>query len=74
MVTDFNQLDLTKQYTYADYLTWTFDDRVELFKGWVKKMSPAPNMSHQRISWNLSGELAYYLKANSCAAFSPLLT
>jgi len=70
MVTDFNQLDLTKQYTYADYLTWTFDDRVELFKGWVKKMSPAPNMSHQRISWNLSGELAYYLKANSCAAFS----
>lgn len=70
MVTDFSQLDLSKQYTYADYLTWTFDDRVELFKGWVKKMSPAPNMSHQRISWNFSGEIAYYLKGKRCAAFS----
>ncbi len=70
MITDFRQLDLNKRYTYADYLTWMFDERVELFKGWVKEMSPAPNMSHQRISWNLSGEISQYLKGRSCAAFS----
>lgn len=31
-ITSFDQLDLTKQYTYADYLTWQFEERVELFK------------------------------------------
>jgi Uma2 family endonuclease len=70
MITDFKQLDINKRYTYADYLTWMFDERVELFKGWVKKMSPAPNMSHQKISWNLSYEIAGYLKDKPCAAFS----
>ncbi len=70
MITDFNQLDLSKKYTYADYMTWMFEDRVELFKGWVKKMSPAPNMSHQRISWNLAGKIAHYMDSIQCAAFS----
>jgi Uma2 family endonuclease len=70
MITDFNQLDLNKQYTYADYLTWTFDDRVELFKGWVKRMSPAPNRSHQQVSFNTSRIIGNYLVGNSCAAFT----
>ena len=70
MITDFNQLDLSKQYTYADYLTWTFEERVELFKGWVKKMSPAPNLTHQRISWQLAMEIGNYIKRKSCIAFS----
>lgn len=70
MITDFNQLDLNKQYTYADYLTWTFDDRVELFKGWVKKMSPASNLSHQRISWQLTMEIGHFIREQSCDAFS----
>jgi Uma2 family endonuclease len=70
MITDFNQLDLNKRYSYADYLTWMFDDRVELFKGWVKKMSPAPNRGHQRISWQMTIEIGTYLKDKPCAAFS----
>jgi hypothetical protein len=32
MITDINQLDLTKRYTYADYLTWQFKERVELLE------------------------------------------
>jgi hypothetical protein len=32
-VTDFSQLDLSKTYTYADYLTWQFSERIELIKG-----------------------------------------
>ena len=70
MITDFNQLDLNKRYSYADYLTWMFDDRVELFKGWVNKMSPAPNVNHQRISWNVSNKIGNYLNYKSCAAFA----
>ena len=54
MITDLSQLDLSKQYSYADYLTWQFSDRVELIKGWIHKMSPAPKRRHQRVSINLT--------------------
>ena len=33
MITDINLLDLNKSYTYTDYLTWQFDEMVELIKG-----------------------------------------
>jgi Uma2 family endonuclease len=62
MITDINQLDLTKQYTYADYLTWWFQDRVELIKGYVFKMSPAPSNSHQNICGNLYVSFFSYIK------------
>ena len=48
-ITDISQLDFKKQYTYADYLTWRFEERVELIKGWLHKMSPAPRRIHQKI-------------------------
>ena len=32
-ITDINQLDLTKSYTYADYLNWRFHEGVELIMG-----------------------------------------
>ena len=70
MITDINQLDLTKQYTYADYLTWQFTDRVELIKGWIRKMSPAPNVIHQKISFNLSVELGNFFKNSNCNVFA----
>jgi len=70
MVTSFDQLDLTKQYTYADYLTWQFSDRVELIKGWVYKMSPAPMRSHQGISMKLSSKISNYLNNKSCKVYA----
>jgi hypothetical protein len=39
VVTNFSDLDLTKEYTYADYMLWQFSERVELIKGYIKKMS-----------------------------------
>jgi len=57
-ITDISQLDFSKQYTYADYLTWQFSESVELIKGWLYKMSPAPKIRHQRIS----GEIEYLLR------------
>lgn len=66
MVTDFNQLDLSKKYTYADYLTWWFEQRVELIRGQILKMSPAPSNSHQKVIGNLYGEMFSYLKYKKC--------
>jgi len=68
-VTNFSDLDLTKTYSYADYLLWQFQDRVELIKGFIQKMSPAPGMVHQRISNNLSFELNNYFKRKDCDVF-----
>jgi len=70
MITDINQLDFKKKYNYADYLTWKFQERVELFKGRIFKMSPAPNLRHQRICGDFHGELYIHLKGKSCQVFS----
>jgi len=59
-------LDLTKRYTYADYLTWMDDARRELIDGFVKLMCPAPNLRHQVISSNLNGIFWQYLRGKKC--------
>lgn len=69
MVKRIEDLDANKHYTYADYLTWQFDEWVELIKGKVFKMSPAPNITHQRISFQLGGIIWSYLKDKDCQAF-----
>ncbi len=61
---DIDQLDFTKQYTYTDYLTWHFKERVELIKGWIKKMSPAPKRKHQKISGNIFGYIWNFVRLN----------
>jgi Uma2 family endonuclease len=65
-----SDLDLSKTYTYADYLKWTFDERLELIKGKIFKMSPAPGSLHQIISSAVSNELYNYLKGKPCRVFS----
>jgi Uma2 family endonuclease len=66
----FADLDINKTYTYADYLKWKFEERVELIKGKIFKMSPAPNLIHQRISGELYGQLWSFLKGKPCRVFS----
>ena len=68
-VTDFSQLDLNKTYTYADYLTWRFQERVELIKGWIYKMSPAPKRLHQEVEGNLYLELGVFFRKKSCEVY-----
>jgi Uma2 family endonuclease len=69
-ITDYNQLDVNGSYTYADYMRWYFSERVELIRGKIRKMSPAPNVRHQSISRNLSGELFLLLKNQPCKFFA----
>ena len=61
-VSSFDDIDLSLTYSYAHYLNWRFDDRVELIKGQVFKMSPAPSPYHQQISVRLASELFMFLK------------
>lgn len=70
MITRLDQLDLNKTYSYADYLTWKFSERVELLRGRIFKMSPAPSRKHQRTSMNLAGALWIHLKSTDCKVFS----
>ena len=70
MITDINQLDLSKQYTYADYLTWAFDERVELIRGWISIMSPAPLRVHQGIATSLIFQIQGYLINKQCKLYS----
>ena len=65
-----SDLDLTKTYTYADYLKWTFDERLELIKGKIFNMSPAPGSKHQLISGTVFNEFFNYLKGKPCMVFS----
>ena len=70
MITKFEDLDLSKKYTYADYLTWQFQERVELLRGRIFKMSPSPNTKHQRISREIFLEIGFFLRKKSCEVFS----
>lgn len=69
MITDINQLDSSKSYTYADYLTWSFPDRVELILGKIFKMSPAPTSRHQYVISVIQGNIFNFLKGKSCKVF-----
>ena len=66
----FADLDLNQTYTYADYLKWQFEERVELIRGRIFKMSPAPGFQHQLISSDIHGFLWSYLRGKSCKVFS----
>ena len=65
-----DDLDFSKTYTYADYYSWRFEERLELIKGKIFRMSPAPSGNHQIISGNISGELYNFLKGKVCKVFS----
>ena len=68
-ITDISQLDFKKQYTYADYLTWRFEERVELIKGWLYKMSPAPGRYHQKVEGVLHAKIWHYFENSNCEVY-----
>jgi Uma2 family endonuclease len=56
-------------YTYADYVNFPFEHMVELIRGKIYKMTPAPSSRHQIVA----GNLHYLMRANlseiSCQIF-----
>jgi len=47
-ITNLSELDLSGTYSYADYLTWQFEQAVELIKGKILPLA-APSRRHQDI-------------------------
>ncbi len=68
-ITSFHQLDPTATYSYRDYLTWQFSDMVELVRGRIRKMSPAPLTLHQRIAGRIYSDIEQYLRRKPCQVF-----
>jgi len=68
-ITELSQLDLNATYSYADYLTWQLEETVELIKGKIMAMSPAPNLKHQRISRKLLRSIDNFLLHKTCEVF-----
>lgn len=47
-------------YTATDYLTWQMEEMVELIRGKVFRMSPAPSTGHQRVVGDLHKQVVRY--------------
>jgi Uma2 family endonuclease len=61
--------DLSGTYTYSDYLTWSLPEMVELIRGKIFKMSPAPGSMHQKISMILTLKIGNFLTGKKCQLF-----
>jgi Uma2 family endonuclease len=65
----YGMLDESREYTYSEYLTWKFKERVELIRGRIRKMSPAPSWKHQDISSNSYKAIDKHFASNPCKVF-----
>jgi Uma2 family endonuclease len=63
-----SDLDLTGLYSYADYLQWSFEERLELIKGRIFKMS-GPSRYHQDIMYNLSTIFGKSVRSGPCKVY-----
>ena len=68
-ITSLSQLDSNGIYSYADYLTWKFEQALEVIKGKIFTMS-GPSRIHQKISWQLSGIFFNHFKHPRCEAYA----
>jgi Uma2 family endonuclease len=69
MITSIEQLDLNKTYTYADYLTWQFEEYVELIRGRIMRMS-VPSRYHQKVSGRFFTLISNRLWKSPCEVYS----
>jgi Uma2 family endonuclease len=65
-----SDLDLTKRYSYADYLSWKLEEMVELIEGFIFPMAPAPSLAHQRLSMRLTKTFVNFFDGHQCELFA----
>jgi len=68
-VSSLEDIDASLTYSYAHYLTWLFDDRVELIKGKVFPIS-GPARIHQQVSVHISYSLYQFLIGMRCKVYT----
>ncbi|MFL0197635.1 Uma2 family endonuclease [Clostridium sp. WILCCON 0269] len=54
-----------KTYTYADYMNYSENERIELIEGKIYAMSPAPSRIHQELISELITIFNNYIKSNN---------
>ena len=64
-----SQLDQNKSFSYADYLTWQFDEFVEIIKGKIFKMSSVSASGHQYVTGNIHGLFWNKFRKHKCQLF-----
>lgn len=62
------KVESDKIYTYADYLTWDEDERIEIIDGKPVMMAP-PLRKHQKVSGEIFAQLHNYLKGKQCEVY-----
>lgn len=67
-VWEFKEIDLSGAYSYANYLRWRFEERLELIRGKIFEMS-APATFHQEVLNELFVALYNHLKGHPCKVF-----
>lgn len=65
-VTSPADLDPNGTYSYADYLSWRFQELVELIRGKVLRRMSAPTDYHQVVVGEIFGSLHSYLRRKPC--------
>lgn len=68
-INDISLLDLNKKYSYADYLTWSIRERLELIEGDIYQITTTPSTLHQKISSLLLKEIFKTLGEQPCQVF-----
>jgi Uma2 family endonuclease len=65
-----NEVDFSASYSYADYMRFEFDERLEIIKGYLFKMSPAPSRIHQKISGRIYVPIYNALNGYKCEVYT----
>jgi Uma2 family endonuclease len=69
-IVSLSQLDVVNGvYSYADYLTWKFEQTVELIKGKIVKMA-APSRRHQAISREFTSLVYEHFRGHKCKFYA----
>ncbi|MFF5380518.1 Uma2 family endonuclease [Pedobacter suwonensis] len=65
-----NEIDFSATYSYADYMRFEFEERLEIIKGYIFEMSPAPSRMHQKISGRIFNPIYNALNGHRCEVYS----
>jgi len=69
VITRLSDLDPSGHYSYADYLSWTFEETLEIIRGKIFPMA-APGRTHQKVSMRLGVTLFNHFRSHPCEVYA----
>ncbi len=68
IISNVNEIDYSATYSYANYMRFAFDERMEIIKGHIFQMS-APNRYHQKAFGKIYVPLYNFLEGHKCEVY-----